>query len=310
VRFVKAYVLFNGLFVIYNLIFDGSARLLTPYYLYWYLIALVLWRLSVKFIADKKYAIYLTLAVALLIGFWSDVTNVMGMRRIIAFYPFFIAGYLYRNSKINRDGKLRKLFGRKKILLGGGTTALLLIILIVSYKLCHFSLKALTMESYRDIKALFDRCVIFAVAGIAIFWLLIISIDKKIPFLTKAGKNSLSIYLIHGPITRVMNKLFGEKLSAMHAYELVIVAVIVTCVLVIILGTDFVSKCLEIFIGDKSDKYKAIQKMVYGSIVLVMVIVSAWNLLNSSTGETTDKDSMYNELSDELESKIECELPI
>jgi fucose 4-O-acetylase-like acetyltransferase len=311
VRFIKAYVLFNGLFVIYNLISDGSAKLLTPYYSYWYLIALVVWRLSVKFIADKKYAIYLTLIAALLVGFWSDVTNVMAIARIIAFYPFFLAGYLYRDSKINRDGKLRQLSGWRKILPGGGTTALLLILLIASYKLCHFSNGALMMGRYGGLKAPLGRCVIFAVAGIAIVLLLVISIDKKIPFLTKAGKNSLSIYLIHRPVTLVINKLFGEKLSAMHAYELVIVAVIVTCVLVIILGTDFVSKCVEILIGDKSDKYRAIPRAAYGLMALAMALVPAWNFfISSRTVTSTDNDVMYNVLSDELESKIDNALRI
>jgi hypothetical membrane protein len=54
-----------------------------------------------KYIEKVKNILIISIIVALLIGLWSDVTNVLALSRTIVFFPFFIAGYQFSADKLN-----------------------------------------------------------------------------------------------------------------------------------------------------------------------------------------------------------------
>ena len=93
IKLLIIYVLSNAVFTIMMGI-AGTMQLVTPFFITWYLIALVVWRIMAKHLAKIKGILPITIILAILCGFFPDVTNVLAISRIICFLPFFMAGYL------------------------------------------------------------------------------------------------------------------------------------------------------------------------------------------------------------------------
>ena len=66
-----AYLLFNMPMMVYGMFCEGlTPSLLTPYYSYWYLIALIAWRLVAPTLSKSSEAMPISIAISILIGFW------------------------------------------------------------------------------------------------------------------------------------------------------------------------------------------------------------------------------------------------
>ena len=110
-KLLTAYVIFNGLFLFYRLYEDGSFTLIQPYYVCWYLIALIVWRFLTPRIAKFRFTLPVLLLLSLLCGFSSEITNNFALARILSFWPFFMSGYLLQKKDIS---KLRKKYSPLK----------------------------------------------------------------------------------------------------------------------------------------------------------------------------------------------------
>ena len=99
-NYVYPYVVFQILYVLFDRIVlknDSDMQFVKPYWLLWYLLALVIWNLLIPFVVTdsrKKRAVIMTAAVAmaLLAGFDENIGYYMSLSRIIVFFPFFLAG--------------------------------------------------------------------------------------------------------------------------------------------------------------------------------------------------------------------------
>ena len=105
IKLLIIYVLSNAAFTIMMGI-TGTLQLVTPFFMTWYLIALVVWRIMAKHLAKIKGILPISIAVAILCGFFPDVTNVLAISRIITFLPFFMAGYLVTNEQLEKFRKI------------------------------------------------------------------------------------------------------------------------------------------------------------------------------------------------------------
>ena len=68
-------------------------------YSYWYLLALIAWRLTAHHLAKLPRINQILTLTALLIGFFPSVDNTLAAARIVAFYPFYISGYMLNADK-------------------------------------------------------------------------------------------------------------------------------------------------------------------------------------------------------------------
>jgi len=129
-KLIIIYIIFNTALMLFGFIFEGTSFfLLTPYYSSWFLISLIVWRLTIKFIDKIPHLFLISLIISILIGFWSDVTNVLAISRTIVFFPFFVVGYKFQQDTINKFLENRKV---KEFLVG--ILLLILAILLSSVK--------------------------------------------------------------------------------------------------------------------------------------------------------------------------------
>ena len=87
------YIVFNTSMMIYSFIFeDLPLSLFTPYYSYWYILALIVWRLTVKQLSQIRGITIISIIVAMSVGFWQEVSNVFALARIFLFLSVFYFG--------------------------------------------------------------------------------------------------------------------------------------------------------------------------------------------------------------------------
>lgn len=194
-RLFSAYLLFNTftMFVQFY-INDLPFSIITPYNSCWYLLAIIIWRLVIERISKLKNALIWAVFAALSAGFFSDLTNVFSVSRIVAFFPFFLAGFKLPKEKVKNF-----LSTRTPKTYIEGTAALILSVLLAALTICTFepSDGVPLMFAYQTFDEFIIRMMLFASSASIILGLAISVPNRKIAGLTVVGKNSLAIYLLH-----------------------------------------------------------------------------------------------------------------
>lgn len=235
------YIVFNTSMMIYSFIFeDLPLSLFTPYYSYWYILALIVWRLTVKQLSQIRGITIISIIVAMSVGFWQEVSNVFALARIFCFYPFFILGYKFSTIKINAFVEKRTNFDYfKSIILLTITSYFVYLFILFSPRPDIF-----TMIAYSNPVLVIARLCIFAIAILMIISLGSIIPEREIPLLTKWGRNSLVIFLLHRYFTLIFVKILPiEQFNQVN----IIYAVIASFFTLLLLGQDFISLKLSSF---------------------------------------------------------------
>ncbi|OGO86746.1 MAG: hypothetical protein A2Y22_05905 [Clostridiales bacterium GWD2_32_59] len=274
-KLIVIYIIFNTIMMIYSFfLFNTSFQFITPYYSFWFLISLIIWRLVIKYVKITNHIFIISIIVAIFIGFWSDVTNVFAISRTIVLFPFFIIGYKLSLDKINDFIDSRKPLDYFK-----GICLLLSTIFISCsfiYKYAKLSESNLLMESYDSMLDLTFRIVIIGIAGLMITSIFILTPKKPLPFFCKWGRSSLVIYVLHRFITLVFMKVFPA--SNYNEYY-IIFAFCASAVTLLILGSDIIlhkfnwmiNKIIDVFLFQDSDQNKYIRN-IFIKISVVLLI--------------------------------------
>lgn len=323
-NYVIAYIILQSGFISWNSINGGTCSLFEPLYSAWYLIALVVWRISISYLGKIRYILAFLIVISLCSAFCPNINMQFGLIKIIAFYPFFMLGFLYKKEyteKILSFPKLKKY-----------STAFLVIILsiiigIISFKFFDTGYMDLVPSVYSqndtNMNNLYSRICIYLVCFLAIIAMLMLSVEKKIPLITKFGKNSFSIYIIHRYITLLMS----GTLLMYTGYIQVFIILFLSLITCIITGSDKVSNILKTVINNCSNAFSkdntttSKENILYKFIVIYLIIISIYISFNSSstvslsstkTNNPPNKreNIMYRIMNDELQNKIDKSLKI
>lgn len=199
--------------------------------------------------------------ISLIAGFWADINMTFAAVKIVAFYPYFMAGYLF-SQEMSEKFQAKKFFPRGLILL-----ILTICASIFLHETFNLTDKEILPSSYENINGLFGRISILAVSILAILTLLISSVEKNIPLLTQVGRNSLAIYLLHRPFTIW----FSEKFSTSEFQ--IFLAIVATFLMTVILGSEIVSNALKKFLNNIVESLTTINGAVFRIIFSVFVLL-------------------------------------
>lgn len=317
-RLIVTYLVFNSLMMIMNaLLTDGSFQFITPYYSFWYLVSLVLWRLTVKYIENIYKVILMSIVLALLIGFWSDVNNILAISRTIVFYPFFLLGYKLPAEKIHNFVQRRNWLN---YLLG---TVLLTATVYISWLfICSvpsITQSALLMDGYIDFSGLLIRVGIFYIATLMILCFVVLSPNKHVPVLTRLGKNSLAIFVLHRFFTLVFVKIIPPGDFNQDSFFLALCASFITA---LICGTNWASDNLNAFIETiikafsnehRRKEPKALSNRSISLLVILFLLLPVINAImfpRDKSSENATTDVIHKVMTKEQRSMIENSVSI
>ncbi len=304
IKLAVAYVIFNFSMMGFSFLLSGvKISLLTPYYSYWYILVIIIWRLCINSLNRVKGIVFISISVALLIGFMSEFTNILAVGRLVAFFPFFLLGYRLNPEKIQKFINGRKSFVK---LSGFILSAFSIYIAYMATKLFDISQTDFLMGEYKDVKDIIVRLVIFFVSALVILCLGLAIPVKKLPMLAKWGKNSLTIYLCHRIFTVIFAEIFPAR--QYNAYYLIF-ALMATAATLFLFGTDYVSNLLNkvlgkltgILTGERENSDARSLRLLQSGIALCLVgilTLSAAQMFYTSKTQTSNEnaaltDNMY-----------------
>ena len=180
----------------------------------WYVLALFIYRLTIEGLGKIRFAVPLSIAVALWAGTRAEFSTFLSASRIVVFFPFFVAGYLWKSDYITA---VRKFKGKWVLVPISG----ILLVGIPNYMITNNISVAIFRgnHSYRicgltDPQGIVIRLLMYLVSFIIIYTLLALIPDIKLP-ITYIGRHTMGIYFFHYPIMILMNGLFILQIPAL-----------------------------------------------------------------------------------------------
>ena len=233
-KLILYYLVFNTLMLVFAYFYLGTdIKLLTPYYSYWYILALVFWRAMIGLTGKVRGIFWISLAVTLVLGYWSEFTNVLALRRTLGFFVFFAAGYLLDREKM--DAFLAR---RKPVLMVISAVFVLAAAAAAFWAVQHFGItdSMCMMAGYKKPRDILLRLLILAIAAGSVIGMMLVVPNRKIPLLSQIGKNSLLVYLGHRFITIIFYKAWFPYESYTRMYLVyAFLASVLTCA---VLGSE------------------------------------------------------------------------
>lgn len=231
VKLAVCFVIFNA--VMYFGFYRNNPSAVTPYNSMWYIMAVIVWRILAKHLAKIKHIILILAFAAFAAGMWQDIDNTLALSRVICFSPFFMAGYLFDKDKMNFVIKKRT---PKMWLTGVLLFVCTLCIGLAALKYLDYSDNQLTWFAYTSGNDIVERVVLMITAVLGTAAIVLLTPDKKLPFLNQIGRNSLSVYLLHRPLTLIYSDFFGYSEETVQIAGLSFAAAML---IVLLLGSDF-----------------------------------------------------------------------
>ena len=229
------YRIFDGL--IYNSKGTFTIEFGTPYWILWYLLVTIFYYLLLPLIDTKnrnhKITIVITsIVLSLLAGFDSSLGYYGSLARFFSFLPFFITGYYTAHAKTNTKYPVWLFF------------ALGIILIIASHYIITAPeiTKKVLYGSYSYKKAQYHAGIKLFLIFLGFVWttfLLLIMPNKRIPFLSVLGQNTLSVFLLHGFLVRLAKK---HQLFCYSEGENILVSAILSLSIIALLGNPWSAK--------------------------------------------------------------------
>lgn len=262
-KLLIAFLLLNFLMMPYAVLVEHMRLSITSlYYSSWYLWALVVYRITLPLMSRIPYIVPISILVSLSIGFWKEFDGVFAISKIIALYPFFISG-----AKSSTEGMESFIYFLKR----KRFWVWLLIILIGALSLYTIHMGIIGMydiryAAYTRKLEIFKRFFIFSVAAAFICGLLSLTAKDITPFINKWGKNSLSLYATHRIFTLIFLLVFPITTVDSIYWIWIFVG---TVVVLVTLGSDYVSYKFNVFLSFFLDSYFQKEEFKHRSVRVV-----------------------------------------
>ena len=173
----------------------------------WYILALFIYRLTIEALGKIRFIVPISIAIALWAGTRPEFTTFLSASRIVVFFPFFVAGYLWKSEYITA---VRKFKGKWVLV----PISAVLLWAIPNYMITNDMGIAIFRGNHgyklcglTDPEGIILRLLMYLVSFILIYTLLALLPDIKLP-LTYVGRHTMGIYFFHYPIMIIMNGLY------------------------------------------------------------------------------------------------------
>ncbi|WP_202612813.1 acyltransferase family protein, partial [Proteus sp. G4463] len=206
-----------------------------PNWIMWFLMSMLFWMVITKTIKSITLpVIAVSIICSLFVSMCHIDGHILSYMRTIVFYPFFIIGLYLKQRNIGVDS-----VSRLRVI-----PLILIFILFTSIflyfdvdKWVLFGLYSYNDAGYTDIEGILLRLFVFAYSALIIILLSIIIKENSI--LSRVGERSLSIYLTHGIIVIILNKLIHLNDSVISVILVLLISIAVT----FSLSLNIIEKC-------------------------------------------------------------------
>ena len=180
----------------------------------WYVLALFVYRLTIEAWGKIRFIVPLSIIFALWAGTRPEFTTYLSSSRIVVFFPFFVAGYLWKSDYTD---VVRKFKGKWVLVL----VSALLLWAIPNYMIANEIPVDLLRGNHTyqlsgmdNMTGIIIRLLMYLVSFVLVLTFLAVLPDRKLP-ITFVGRNTMGIYFFHYPIMIILNGLLLLSIPAM-----------------------------------------------------------------------------------------------
>ena len=181
----------------------------------WYILALFIYRLTIEALGKIRFIVPLSILFALWAGTRPEFTTFLSSSRIVVFFPFFVAGYLWKSEYITA---IRKFKGKWILVAISGV----LLWAIPNYMIPNEMGIAIFRGNHgyqlcglTNPQGVILRLLMYLVSFVVVYTMLALMPDIKLP-LTYVGRHTMGIYFFHYPIMIIMNGLYILQIPEMN----------------------------------------------------------------------------------------------
>ena len=222
-------------YIFYNFFQPTDFSLVIGYTSLWYLISLFSWYMLIPFFEKCKHPrvlILIAFLVGLIIGYDKNAISIFSLSRTIVFFPFFLLGFF------SKKANFKPLSSKTLYKICMFFLAILIAVFIFIFRNTINVMWAYGSHYYSFLE--YNAMIRLIIYIIAVLWLFIF--NALIPnikcFISKIGKNTISIYLFHYFIVYSIFKCsFFENIK-----HTTIICAVLACIITIILSFDFLTK--------------------------------------------------------------------
>lgn len=227
-KILEPLIIFHIIGLIFYVDTISIKKILTPWFLLWYLLSLIYWRIMLQIIPDKilkhkKLIIISAFCISILAGFL-PFNRVLSLQRTLALMPFFFLGYYMKGKNLYLPDKYKPFCA---------------VFLIVIFALLSFYPhridNLLNAFPYKNIYGAAIRMIAFAVAipmSIAF-----INVCYYTPWIARQGRLTMQYYLYHAliipPNSAVIIPpliMIADKLNIPMSFISAVIIIIVTII--------------------------------------------------------------------------------
>lgn len=245
------FILFNTVWLVMSA-HSLKVNVLYPAYVFWYLMSLFFWRISLRLITKIRFVFLLLVLLALYAGCFHEIDRFLSVSRTLVFWPMFYLGFWFSEEKVE------KLRSRRKTLsiAAGGVLAIAFSVTLWLNRTGRIPVKTYeNLQCYHcsgigNAEGVLIRFFEMGLAILIVFALLILMPDKKYRF-TCLGERTLTIYLLSGffiYILRVATDRIGWTAGIQSHDVLLLSLSILACIgIVFICSREWVCRLYERF---------------------------------------------------------------
>ena len=254
-KFIKGilipYISFDIIFNLFNLVGGGDYNfiIIIADNVYWYILCIGLMRLLNKYTKNS----IIVVIVSVIISFISfrapeNIWRILSLGRVFLLYPLFYIG-------VNLTPNNLLVFKKHKVL----SIVTTVICFIIEFVLLYYEITSTHWATHNQPTSVTDLLLKYLFMGVFTFGCFIglfaLSPNRKIPLLSKCGRNSVMIYLIHMIPVKIIFKLI-KVLKFEWDNSLFIVLLVLSILISYILSAEFISKIYKWYLNQLSKLFK------------------------------------------------------
>lgn len=237
----------------------------------WYLFAMAIWHIITMLIQNfnKKYVMFFSILLALIIGFDKNIRDFLCLSRIIVFYPFFLIG------NITKKEHIYGIIKNKKIRIASIIFLTLIIYIVFAFIDNVYLIRPLLTgrNSYYSLNNNIENFgILFRLIWYIISSLISVSVMSLTPrgktFFSKFGENTLAVLILYAIIVRI----FAREGFQLRVYQYLIISIIVTFIFSLKWFSIPFNKILKLNLYKKENG--EINMKIISNIIMIFMIIS------------------------------------
>ena len=224
--------------------FSHYAMQLAPYWLLWYLFCLFIWTVTLPHLLAARFPMAVLVVLSLAVGLVDNVGYPLSLSRLFVFFPFFLMGYRFAEGKLLETALFRKPIYLLPALVFFAMLFPVLNAIDVN-RLMLFGRASFQESQLNWQQGLTMRAELMVISTLALLSFIILVPRTENRF-TALGRNSITVFLLHGIFVGGFEHFGGAIIKQMQGWQVLAFSLVAGVVLTWLLSAAPIRRAYDL----------------------------------------------------------------